>query len=366
MRCTRWGWGLVDPTPNHLSFPPISQSNSISLLTTLLSCCCHMPVSSSSRLPPSLSTRQLSGPPLRAVKSPPLARQLLQAAQAASPRPGAYHHLLLSRPPLPSRGGWEGARAAVAQRHAFKAPLGSHCCPYPTPPSSPPPPPPRRRSAERKPRLCNCVRTYNLSQFFSAPFSLAAQLSSARDVRILRRAVRRLPSPSPIQLTKMRFLAAPPVLDRSCFPSGDWHSVGFFSRARCGRVKWGLGRERSCLLRAIGTCQVQEAVGFLFSLVRGACCFVFWRSEVGPLCFDFIHLSCLNSHLLSTFLSSHTWSTYLPLRLCLVNQKLCPCSPYSAGVYALSRYNQLVQSHLICLNSQLSATNLLSFPHGIS
>lgn len=133
-------------------------------------------------------------------------------------------------------------------------------------------------------------------------------------------------APSPAQSSsKMRFLAASPVLDRSCFLGGDWHTV-WFSVEQVVGVSNGIGgSERSCLLRTIGTCQVQEVVGFLFSLVRGACCFVFWRAGVWSPLFR------LYSHLVSTFLSSHTWSTYLPLRVCLGNQKPCPCSSYSAG-----------------------------------
>lgn len=102
------------------------------LYSTLMSCCCCC-LSLSSQLPPSLSTRQLSAaivplhaaglgpaaprPPLRAVKRPARARQLLQR----KPRrhgPGAHHR---SPPPLFTRG--LGARAAVASRHAFKASL---------------------------------------------------------------------------------------------------------------------------------------------------------------------------------------------------------------------------------------------------
>lgn len=172
-----------------------------------------------------------------------------------------------------------------------------------------------------------CVRTYNLSQFFSAPFSLVAQLCSARGVRILHRSVRRPPLgavASPIQLQNA--ISGSAAGTRSLLLPRRRLAHGLvFCRAGCGRVKWDWGSERSCLLRTIGTCQVQEVVGFLFSLVRGACCFVFWRAGVWSPLFR------LYSHLVSTFLSSHTWSTYLPLRVCLGNQKPCPCSSYSAG-----------------------------------
>ena len=120
-----------------------------------------------------------------------------------------------------------------------------------------------------------CVRTYNLSQFFSAPFSLVAQLCSAWGVRIFRRSVRRRPLgavPSPIQLQNA--ISGSAAGTRSLLLPRRRLAHGLvFCRAGCGRVKWDLGSERSCLLRTIGICQVQEVVGFLFSFVRGALLF---------------------------------------------------------------------------------------------
>jgi hypothetical protein len=136
---------LIQP-PTISSFPPISQSNSISLYSPHS---CPVVVA---RLPPHHAFRLLSlpgsspllwslcscrtggaitgpaapRPPLRAVKRPARARQL-PLHKRRRHGPGAHHQS--TTPPLSlvlflfPRG--LGARPAVASRHAFKASLGS-------------------------------------------------------------------------------------------------------------------------------------------------------------------------------------------------------------------------------------------------